>query len=69
MCERETQMTRSDLLNHLGLPETGQLPKGYSLDHIRERSKHETEDDFKVINAWWNLRLLSKRDNSARTTA
>ena len=33
----------------IGLPESGKLPKGYQLDHIRERSKHVTKDDFKVV--------------------
>jgi hypothetical protein len=62
-----TLKTRLELLQHLGLPESGKLPKGYQLDHIRERSKHVTDDDFKVINAWWNLRLLSRQDNLMRT--
>ena len=66
-CLKNTLKTRLELLQHLGLPESGKLPKGYQLDHIRERSKHVTKDDFKVINAWWNLRLLTTEENQTRS--
>ena len=37
-----------------------------SIDHIKERHKHSTEEEFKMINHYSNLRLLSQLDNQAR---
>jgi hypothetical protein len=59
-----TQKTRQELLDYLGID--GRLPKGFSLDHIKERSTCLTDDDFKTINYYTNLRLLPVSDNIAR---
>lgn len=61
-----TGLSRDELLRHLDLNSKGKLPKGYSIDHIKERHKHSTEEEFKVINHYTNLRLLSQIDNQSR---
>ena len=63
---KHTQLTRTNLLQHLDI--INGIPKGYEIDHIRPRREHSTEKDFKDINAYWNLRLLSKKDNIAMSS-
>jgi hypothetical protein len=62
---QHTQMTRQELLNHLRIP-NGIVPRGYEIDHIKPRHLHSTEQEFKDINAYWNLRLLPRKDNNER---
>jgi hypothetical protein len=64
-CLKYTFRTRIELLEYLDIP-NGVVPKGYEIDHIKPRHQHVTDKDFAEINAYWNLRLLSRNDNNAR---
>jgi hypothetical protein len=64
-CVKHTMKKRVELLEHLGI-NNGVVPKGYEIDHIKPRHQHITDKDFEVVNAYWNLRLLSRSDNNAR---
>ena len=64
-CLKHTLKTRVDLLEYLGI-ENEKIPRGYEIDHIKLRHEHVTQQDFEVINAYWNLRILSRQDNNAR---
>jgi ATP-dependent exoDNAse (exonuclease V) alpha subunit len=64
-CLKHTFQTRIGLLEYLGI-ENGIVPKGYEIDHIKPRHQHVTDDDFEEVNAYWNLRLLSRNDNNSR---
>ena len=48
--------------------ENDKLPKGFQVDHIKPRAEHKTDEEFKVINHYTNLRLLSRKDNLARNS-
>ena len=61
---RHTLKTRAELLEYLKI--TGGIPKNYNIDHIKERKTCVTEEDFKTINYYTNLRLLPFKDNIAR---
>ena len=61
-----TLKTRNELLYYLGLDEDGKLPKGFTIDHIKERSTCVTDEDFKAVNFYTNLRLYPAADNLAR---
>ena len=64
---QHTGLTRVELLKYLDLvDESGKLPLGYSIDQIKERHKHLTEEVSKMINHYSNLRLLSHLDNQSR---
>jgi hypothetical protein len=62
---KHTQLTRQELLNQLKIPNEI-VPRGYEIDHIKPRHLHSTEQEFKDINAYWNLRLLPRKDNNER---
>jgi hypothetical protein len=62
---QHTRLTRQELFNHLKIP-NGIVPRGYEIDHIKPRHLHSTEQEFKDINAWYNLRLLPRSDNNRR---
>jgi hypothetical protein len=64
-CLKHTLKTRVDLLEYLGI-ENEKIPRGYEIDHIKPRHEHVTQQDFEHINAYWNLRILSRQDNNAR---
>ena len=51
------------MLEYLGIPDDN-ITKGYELDYIRPRCEHVTDKDFKDINAYWNLRLISRKENN-----
>jgi len=59
-----TLKTRKELLEYLRID--GEIPKGYQIDHIRERSSCITDGDFETVNHFSNLRLMPARDNLAR---
>ena len=61
---RHTLKTRQDLLEYLKVD--GEIPKGYQIDHIRERSSCVTDEDFETVNHFSNLRLMPAADNLAR---
>ena len=61
---KHTYLSRNELLIHLGISE--KVPRGYEIDHIRERCDHFSDDDFRNINAYWNLRLLPAKYNCRR---
>jgi hypothetical protein len=61
-----TLKTRNDLMEYLGLDEECKIPKGFNLDHIKERSTCVTDEDFETINYFTNLRLYPAADNLAR---
>jgi hypothetical protein len=63
---KHTLKIRKELLQYLSLDENGQIPKGFSIDHIKERSTCVTDDDFETINYFTNLRLYPAADNLAR---
>ena len=60
-CLEHMLLVRSDLLKYLGIQD--KIPKGYSID---ERKTCVTEEDFRSINHYTNLRLLPVSDNIAR---
>ncbi|KAI8845987.1 hypothetical protein BJ741DRAFT_573015 [Chytriomyces cf. hyalinus JEL632] len=60
---KHTIVKRQELLERLGIPD-GVVPRGYEIHHIKPRSQHVTDDDFKNINAHWNLRLISRKENN-----
>jgi hypothetical protein len=64
-CLKHTFKTRVELLDYLDI-QNGVVPKGYEIDHIRPRHQHITDKDFEEVNAYWNLRLLSRNDNNSR---
>ena len=57
---------RTELLEYLGISLDGKIPKGFVIDHIKERKTCVDDDDFKTINYYSNLRLLPEIDNLAR---
>ena len=61
---RHTLKTRIELLEYLKI--SGGIPKNYNIDHIKERKTCVTDDDFKTINYYTNLRLLPFKDNISR---
>lgn len=61
---RHTLKTRTELLEYLKI--TDGIPKNYNIDYIKERKTCVTDDDFKSINYYTNLRLLPFKDNIAR---
>ena len=63
---KHTLKTRNQLLFYLGLDENGKLPKGFNLDHIKERSTCVTDEEFEAVNYYTNLRLYPAADNLAR---
>ena len=63
-CLEHMLLVRSDLLKYLGIQ--GKIPKGYSIDHIKELKTCVTDDDFGSINHYTSLRLLPVSDNIAR---
>ncbi|KAI9326614.1 hypothetical protein BDR26DRAFT_941086 [Obelidium mucronatum] len=60
---KHTFAKRRELLERLGIPD-GVVPRGYEIDHIRPRCHHTTDDDFRDINAYWNLQLISRQENN-----
>jgi hypothetical protein len=64
-CLKHTLKTRDELLDYLGI-HNGVVPKGYEIAHIKPQHQHVTDVDFEEINAYWNLRLLSRNDNNSR---
>ncbi len=64
-CCKHAGKTRDELLQHLKIRD-GVVPKGYEIDHIKKRSEHVTDKEFENINAFWNLRLLTRKDNNER---
>ena len=57
---------RIGLLSQGSLEDNRVIPKGYQIDHIRERSTCVTDKDFESINHFTNLRLMPAEDNRAR---
>jgi hypothetical protein len=66
-CLEHAGLIREAFLKHLTI-ENDKLPKGFQVDHIKPRADHKTDEDFKMINHYTNLRLLSKKDNIARNS-
>jgi hypothetical protein len=64
-CLKHTFKMRVELLDYLDI-HNGVVPKGYEIDHIKPRHQHVTDKDFEEVNAYWNLRLLSRNDNNSR---
>ena len=62
---QHTGLTRLELPRYLELNEN-EVALGYSIDQLKERHKHLTEEVSKMINHYSNLRLLSHLDNQAR---
>jgi hypothetical protein len=62
---QHTRLTRQELLDYLKIP-NGIVPRGYEIDHTKPRFLHSSEQEFKDINAYWNLRLLPRKDNNER---
>ena len=61
---QHTLKGRTELLEYLKIDRV--IPKGYQIDHIRERSTCVTDRDFENINHFTNLRLMPAEDNRAR---
>ena len=59
-----TGLSRVALLKYLKI-ENG-IPKNYEIDHIKPRKEFKSEEEFKIINHYKNLRLLPKHDNIMR---
>ena len=64
-CLKHTGVNKKELLKHLKIP-LGKIPRGFEIDHVRKRADHCSEQDFKEINLWWNLRLIPRKDNRDR---
>ena len=64
--QQHTLKNRTELLKYLGISLDGKIPKGFVIDHIKERKTCVDDDDFKTINYYSNLRLLPEIDNLAR---
>lgn len=61
---KHTLKTRLELLEYLDI--VNGIPKGFNIDHIKERKNCENEEDFANVNHYTNLRLLPYKDNIAR---